>query len=114
MSEEKEYVMIKREAIAQLMKKCYRASYMVMLLEYVCQLKDVEITLSSEEVCEVLNITQAQLEDCRKKKWITAVALPYGIYLYQAYDAAILAERIKRRRMLRALNKVPSVASKPL
>lgn len=105
-----DYVMMKRESVVQLMKKCYRASYMVLLLEYVCSLRNVQLTLSAAEVCEVLGIRPEQLEDCRQRKWVKAVAQLRGHFVYRAYDIAVLAERLKRRKMLRTLNKVPTVA----
>ncbi|MBD9133606.1 MAG: hypothetical protein EGP73_01880 [Alistipes indistinctus] len=103
------YVLMKRESVTQLLKKCYRANYMILVLEYVCTLKQVYLMLSAVEVCELLGIKPEQLTDCRKRKWVKATAQVNGHYLYKAYDVAVLAERLKRRKLLRTLSKIPNM-----
>lgn len=110
MGQDKECVSMKRESLVQLLKRCYRASYMVLLLEYVCHQRQVQFLLSASEICEVLGMKPEQLEEYRKRKWIKASSQIKGRLVYRAYDVAVLAERIRRRKMLRALNKIPVVS----
>ena len=107
--EKKEYVLVERETIVQLIKKNFRAMYMILILEYVAQQKKAFITLSANEVCELLHIKSTQLEECRKRKWIKSVRLTDQTFLYSAYDVALLAEKIRRRKILRTIAKIPTV-----
>lgn len=106
MQKEKEFHLINRETLADIFKRNYRLSYMVLLLEYVCSLKKVEITLSAEEVCEVMRIKPEMLEEYRNKNWIKSWKSGKFIF-YKAYDIVILAERINRRKVLHKLSKIP-------
>lgn len=109
MEQENDFVLVKRESVVQFIKKISRLSSMVLLLEYVCSQKKIEMTLTAAELCEVLKITPQQLDDCRKRQWIKGALLVRGIYVYRAYDVALLSERLKRRKMLRVINKVPGM-----
>ena len=108
MEQGNECVLMQRESLVQLLKKCYRASYMVLVLEYVCHQKQVQFLLTASEICEVLGMKP---EEYRKRKWIKASSQIKGRLVYRAYDVAVLAERIRRRKMLRALNRIPAMPS---
>lgn len=111
MEQGNECVLMQRESLVQLLKKCYRASYMVLVLEYVCHQKQVQFLLTANEICEVLGMKPEQLEEYRKRKWIKASSQIKGHLVYRAYDVAVLAERIRRRKMLRVLNRIPAMPS---
>lgn len=84
---------------------------MVLVLEYVCHQKQVQFLLTANEICEVLGMKPEQLEEYRKRKWIKASSQIKGRLVYRAYDVAVLAERIRRRKMLRVLNRIPAMPS---
>ena len=41
---------------------------MVLILEYVCHQKQVQLLLTANEICEVLGMKPEQLEEYRKRK----------------------------------------------
>ena len=82
--------LIKRGTLLKLVRMNYKLSNMLILVSTVCDLKKVEITLSAEEVCEVLKIKPKQLEECRKKQWIKS----WSNNKYQYYKAYSMSSRI--------------------
>ena len=107
--EKKTMILIERETFGRLIKTNIRLSKMLLLLEYICEQKKVAMTLTCEEICEVVDISQVQLREGRAKGWIKGTDIGYGVMGYKAYDVARLAETINRRRLLRRLAKIPTV-----
>ena len=81
---------------------------MLLMLCHICSENKIEMTLTAEEVCELLNINPSVLENCRKRKWIKGWTVDKRQY-YKAYDLAKLAERINRRKLLRKLSNIPII-----
>lgn len=101
------FILVKRETVATLIKKNYQLANMVLLLEYICELRKIKMTLSAEECCELLKIKPEELERCREKKWIRSV--PAGDrYIYKAFEIAKIAERLNRRKVLHKLSRIPN------
>ena len=107
--EKKTMILVGRETFGALIKQNVRLSKMLLVLEYICSQKKVAMTLTCEEICEVVDISQAQLSEGRAKGWIKGTDIGCGIMVYKAYDVARLAEKINRRRILRRLAKIPTV-----
>ena len=102
------YIVVKHETVASLIKNNYQLSYMVLILEYILELKKIKMTLSAEECCEVLQIKPEELERCREKKWIKSINAG-DRYIYKAFDIAKVAERLNRRKVLHRLSHIPKL-----
>ena len=102
------YHLIGRQTLIDMIKMNYKLSNMLLVVTYACEVKKMQIMLSAEEVCEVLKITPQKLEECRRKNWIRV--WPAGdFHYYKAYDIAVLAERINRRKVQRKLSQLPVI-----
>lgn len=101
-------ILVKRSVISDMIKRSVRLSKMVILLSYVADVKKIQMTLTADEVCEILEIDRETLERCKHKNWIKSVSAE-GVYVFKAYDIALLAERIDRRKILYILSKIPSI-----
>ncbi len=106
-----EFVSIRRDTLGEMIKRSGRLAQMVLLLTHVCELRKVQMTLTAEEICRLLGIAPEQFERCRDKRWIKSINAE-GTYIYKAYDLALLAERLNRRKVLRALSGIPSLPCK--
>lgn len=106
MKNESEFQLINKETLADLMRRAYRANYMVIMLTYICQRENVKLYLSLTEVCKLFNIRPAVLKQHTKKKWIKSNIVE-GVHFYSAYDICLYAEKVKRRFRVNQLKKVP-------
>ena len=67
---------------------------------------DRPMFLSARKVCEVLGLDRHQLEQCRKKRMISARAVN-GQMMYDTYELLALTELFYRRKLRKTLSRIP-------
>lgn len=110
--EERSYVLIDAERLETLMRRNYALGKSLLAFEYLCSHSDRPMYLTAQGVCEVLEITQEELDECRLKQ-LLKVKIYRKQMMYSLYDLVILAERLARRRLQYKLSKVPRYAITP-
>lgn len=106
MDNQEEYVLIKRNSLLRLLKTNCSLSYAVLLLEYLCRVKETDAKLPAGEICRLMDITPRQLsESCRLNR-IDKRQVGDTVY-YSAFDIMKLTEYLHRRKILKRLYCIP-------
>lgn len=106
MADPKKYVLIETQRLETLLRNDFVLAKTVLAFEYLCQHSDRPMYLRAEGVCEVLGITAEQLDECRIKRIIPAKVFQRQM-MYNLYDLVTLAEKLNRRKLQRALSRIP-------
>lgn len=105
------YKLIEEQTLRELLTQCYQQSYSVMLLSYICMRNKLDITLTAAEASGVLKLSPRQINEARSRCQIRAVN--GGTFrLYSAFDLAMLAANLNRKRSMSGLKAVPSYSCK--
>ena len=107
MAQEPKYKLIEEEALRDLIATNYRHSYAIILLSYVCSRQNINIGMTAREACGVLNLSPRQLEEARKRCQIRTLGAAKN-RVYSAYDLAMLAAQLHRKKMMTDFKKIPS------
>ena len=107
MVQEPKYKVVEEEALRELIKTNYQQSYSLLLLAYVCSRQNINIGMTALEACGVLNLSPRQLDDARKRCQIRTLGAAKN-RVYSAYDLAMLAAQLHRKKMMTDFKKIPS------
>lgn len=107
MVQEPKYKVVEEEALRELIKTNYQQSYSLLLLSYVCSRQNINIGMTALEACGVLNLSPRQLDDARKRCQIRTLGAAKN-RVYSAYDLAMLAAQLHRKKMMTDFKKIPS------
>ena len=102
MHDKKDYIAISRADLAALIKNYCIANYSVMLFAQLAEIRKLEIHLSTDDVCSLLDVTRLELEQFRTQGRIKTFDLG-GVRFYSAFDMARMAERKHRPERMRIL-----------
>ena len=100
------YVLIEAGQLETLMRNTYLLSKSLLAFEYLCSHSDRPMYLTAKGVCEVLEITEPELDECRIKRLIRVKVIQKQM-MYSIYDLVMLSEKLRRRRMQRQLSRIP-------
>lgn len=100
-----EFVLISTEKLGKLLRNNYLLAKGLLAFEYLCSHSDRPMFLRVKGVCEVLEITEEQLEECVLKLWIKPVVYQQQM-MYSLFDVVALTERLNRRKIQRYLAKL--------
>ena len=107
MVQDPKYKVVEEEALRELIKTNYQQSYSLLLLSYVCSRQNINIGMTALEACGVLNLSLRQLDDARKRCQIRTLGAAKN-RVYSAYDLAMLAAQLHRKKMMTDFKKIPS------
>ena len=107
MVQEPKYKVVEEEALRELIKTNYQQSYSLLLLSYVCSRQNINIGMTALEACGVLNLSPRQLDDARQRCQIRTLGAAKN-RVYSAYDLAMLAAQLHRKKMMTDFKKIPS------
>lgn len=92
----KEYVLISVGKLEKLLRNNFLLSKGLLAFEYLCSHSDRPMFLRIKGVCEVLEITEEQLEACVLKQLIKPVVFQQQM-MFSMYDVVFLSERLNRQ-----------------
>lgn len=108
-SSERTYYLVETDTFESLLRTNFKLSQSTLLFEHLCSQSDRPMFLSSDKVCEALGLDRNKLEQYRRKRIIKARAVN-GQMMYSAYDLIGLTESLYRRKLHRALSRLPCFA----
>ena len=106
------YVLLEAERLETLVRTNYLLSKSLLAFEYLCSHSDRPMYLTARGVCEVLGISETELDESRLKRLIRAKVVQHRM-MYDLYDLVQLAERLIRRRLQRQLTRIPHYVAMP-
>lgn len=101
----KEYVLISVGKLEKLLRNNFLLSKCLLAFEHLCSYSDRPMFLRIKGVCEVLEITEEQLEACVLKQLIKPVVFQQQM-MFSMYDVVFLSERLNRRKIQRSMSKM--------
>ena len=116
------YVLLEADRLETLVRTNYLLSKSLLAFEHLCSHSDRPMYLTARGVCEVLGISETELDESRLKRLIRAKVVQHRM-MYDLYDLVQLAElrrlrsdvlqRLCRRRLQRRLSHIPRFVSAP-
>ena len=73
MENQSKVIMIERNKFASLVKAHRKCLQMLSILAYACATKEVQLTFTLEEICELLQMSREEVERQRQKDYIYLV-----------------------------------------
>lgn len=113
MEKKKQFILIPRENLERMIRNYCIASYSVLMFAQLAELKKLEIHLSTDDVCEILDLTRIEIEQFRNKDRLKSFEIG-GIRVYSAYDIARIAELKHRKTRSKLLDSVLSIDAEKL
>lgn len=107
MEKETNYKLIGEEALRTLIMTNLQQGFTISLLTYICYRQKIDAALTIPEVCEVLDITPAQLSAATRQCRIRPVGQGSAAY-FSAYDLVVLSTRLRRKYVADELARIPS------
>ena len=104
---ETRYKLIGEETLKELIKCRYRQGYMILLLAALCEKNRIETDITLHEGCGILGLTPREVLDATKRNQVRFIDHG-GHRLFNASDFAAMAEAIRRRKVLRILQSIPT------
>lgn len=105
-----DYILLPRKSVEELIRNYVVANNAVLMFSYLAEKKRLEIHMDTDEMCRLLDIKRSQLESAGRRGGIKSFNLG-GVRFYDAFDVAVVAERIHRPKRLRAIAKLPSASA---
>ena len=99
------YVLLEADRLETLVRTNYLLSKSLLAFEHLCSHSDRPMFLRIKGVCEVLEITEEQLEACVLKQLIKPVVFQQQM-MFSMYDVVFLSERLNRRKIQRSMSKM--------
>ena len=106
------YVLLEAERLETLVRTNYLLSKSLLAFEHLCSHSDRPMYLTARGVCEVLGISETELDESRLKRLIRAKVVQHRM-MYDLYDLVQRAERLCRRRLQRRLSHIPRFVAAP-
>lgn len=75
MENQSKYIMIERNKFAALVKAHRKCLQILSILTYAHTVKEVQLTFTLEEICELLQMTREEVEAQRQKGYISLVRI---------------------------------------
>ena len=98
MENQSKVIMIERNKFASLVKAHRKCLQMLSILAYACATKEVQLTFTLEEICELLQISREEVERQRQKGYIRFVHRN-GMTVYEITDILRLKNMLDGGRL---------------
>ena len=96
-------IMIERNKFASLVKAHRKCLQMLSILAYACATKEVQLTFTLEEICELLQISREEVERQRQKGYIRFVHRN-GMTVYEITDILRLKNMLEMGGVYRKID----------
>lgn len=108
MNKVKKYKLIEEETLDAMIQTTYRQAFSITLLSYLCKRSGLQTSLTTPEACGVLGLNARQLKDARIRCQIRTLKMN-GVQLYSAFDLAMLAAQLHRKKIIGQLKLIPTI-----
>lgn len=102
-----DYILVKRSVMAEAIKKQTVAAYTIQFMSFILYARNVNLTLTTFDVCDILQINRKTFERYLKKSNVR-----YTMFgdkkMYSLYDMVKVAEAMTRSRRNRQINMIPT------
>ena len=99
MENQSKYIMIERNKFAALVKAHRKCLQILSILTYAHTVKEVQLTFTLEEICELLQMTREEVETQRQKGYIR-FSVQNGITVYEITDILRLKNMLEMGKVL--------------
>ena len=103
MAKEKKYMLIEEETLREMLQTRFQQTYALVLLSHICLKHNLDTSLQ---------LSGRQVDDARKRCQLRFLGIGGG-RLYSAYDIAMLAARLHRKRAMTPLRDIPRYVRNP-
>lgn len=103
-------IVLERNRFAMLVKIHRKSLLMLEVLTYICRIRNIDLVMTLEEVCQVLNLDAALVEQYRQKGLLRSYE-ENGLRLYEAADLVRLKAALDMIDIYRRINKVAIIPS---
>ena len=100
MENQSKYIMIERNKFAALVKAHHGMAQILSILTYAHTVKEVQLTFTLEEICELLQMTREEVETQRQKGYIR-FSVQNGITVYEITDILRLKNMLEMGKIYR-------------
>ena len=107
MENQSKVIMIERNKFASLVKAHRKCLQMLSILAYACATKEVQLTFTLEEICELLQISREEVERQRQKGYIRFVHRN-GMTVYEITDILRLKNMLEMGGVYRKIDEKAS------
>ena len=103
-------IVLERNRFAMLVKIHRKSLLMLEVLTYICRIRNIDLVMTLEEVCQVLNLDAARVEQYRQKGLLRSYE-GNGLRLYEAADLVRLKAALEMIDIYRSINKAAIIPS---
>lgn len=103
MENQSKVIMIERNKFASLVKAHRKCLQMLSILAYACATKEVQLTFTLEEICELLQMSREEVERQRQKGYIRFVHRN-GMTVYETTDILRLKNMLEMGGIYRKID----------
>lgn len=103
MENQSKYIMIERNKFAALVKAHRKCLQILSILTYAHTVKEVQLTFTLEEICELLRMTREEVEAQRQKGYIR-FSVQNGITVYEITDILRLKNMLEMGKIYRKID----------
>lgn len=103
MENQSKYIMIERNRFAALVKAHRKCLQMLNILTYVHTVKEIQLTFTLEEICELLQMTREEVEVQRQKGYIR-FSVQNGMTVYEITDILRLKNMLEMGKIYRKID----------
>lgn len=112
MAKEKKFLLIEEETLREMLQTRFQQTYALVLLSHICMKHNLDTSLTMAEISGVLQLSSRQVDDARKRCQLRFLGIGNG-RLYSAYDIAMLAAWLHRKRAMTPLRDIPRYVRNP-
>lgn len=103
MENQSKVIMIERNKFASLVKAHRKCLQMLNILAYACSTKEIQLTFTLEEICELLQMSREEVERQRQKGYIRFVR-KNDVTVYEITDILRLKNMLEMKGIYRKID----------
>ena len=103
MKKNSKVIVLERNRFAMLVKMHRKSLLMLEVLTYICRIRNIDLVMTLDEVCQVLNLDAALVEQYRQKGLLRSYE-ENGLRLYEAADLVRLKAALEMIDIYRRIN----------
>lgn len=108
MDNKNKYILIERNKFAALVKAHRKCLQMLSILTYAHTVKDVQLTFTLEEICELLQMTREEVEAQRQRGYVR-FSVHNGMTVYEITDILRLKNMLEMGKIYRRIDEMAVV-----
>lgn len=108
MENKNKYILIERNKFAALVKAHRKCLQMLSILTYAHTVKEVRLTFTLEEICELLQMTRGEVEEQRRRGYVR-FSVHNGMTVYEITDILRLKNMLEMGKIYRRIDETAVV-----